>query len=289
MLREADLASHSAEEPNRRDFIVIAAQAFAGVGAAVALWPFIQPDEPRRLHAGAGLHRGGPVAREGGPGHHRVVARQAGVHPQPHGRGGEGGQGRQAGRSEGRQRAQRRPARKRAGHRRQPHQEGQGELARAGRHLHASGLHSQGPVDGRRQGRLRRLVLPLPRLALRYRRAHPAGARAAQPRGAALRVRRPTPRSRSAEGAADGQPRIDLPADHPLRQVARRAAAAAAHDARAVRRFPDAAQHQLPVDHGRPADLLPGRADRHRHRAGHALRAERRPTPSTASSTSAAT
>jgi ubiquinol-cytochrome c reductase iron-sulfur subunit len=40
------LASHSAEEPNRRDFIVIAAQAFAGVGAAVALWPFIHQMNP---------------------------------------------------------------------------------------------------------------------------------------------------------------------------------------------------------------------------------------------------
>jgi ubiquinol-cytochrome c reductase iron-sulfur subunit len=46
MQREADLASHSAEEPNRRDFIVIAAQAFAGVGAAVALWPFIHQMNP---------------------------------------------------------------------------------------------------------------------------------------------------------------------------------------------------------------------------------------------------
>ena len=46
MQREADLASHSAEEPNRRDFIVIAAQAFAGVGAAIALWPFIHQMNP---------------------------------------------------------------------------------------------------------------------------------------------------------------------------------------------------------------------------------------------------
>jgi ubiquinol-cytochrome c reductase iron-sulfur subunit len=37
---------HSAEEPNRRDFIVIAAQAFAGVGGAIALWPFIQQMNP---------------------------------------------------------------------------------------------------------------------------------------------------------------------------------------------------------------------------------------------------
>jgi ubiquinol-cytochrome c reductase iron-sulfur subunit len=40
------LASHSAENPNRRDFIVIAAQAFAGVGAALALWPFIDQMNP---------------------------------------------------------------------------------------------------------------------------------------------------------------------------------------------------------------------------------------------------
>jgi ubiquinol-cytochrome c reductase iron-sulfur subunit len=46
MQREADLASHTAEEPNRRDFIVIAAQAFAGVGAAVALWPFVHQMNP---------------------------------------------------------------------------------------------------------------------------------------------------------------------------------------------------------------------------------------------------
>jgi ubiquinol-cytochrome c reductase iron-sulfur subunit len=46
MQREADLASHTAEEPNRRDFIVIAAQAFAAVGAAVALWPFVHQMNP---------------------------------------------------------------------------------------------------------------------------------------------------------------------------------------------------------------------------------------------------
>jgi ubiquinol-cytochrome c reductase iron-sulfur subunit len=40
------LASHTAENPNRRDFIVIAAQAFAGVGAALALWPFIHQMNP---------------------------------------------------------------------------------------------------------------------------------------------------------------------------------------------------------------------------------------------------
>ncbi len=40
------MASHSTEDPNRRDFIVILAQAFAGVGAAVALWPFVHQMNP---------------------------------------------------------------------------------------------------------------------------------------------------------------------------------------------------------------------------------------------------
>ncbi|MCB1505799.1 MAG: ubiquinol-cytochrome c reductase iron-sulfur subunit [Hyphomicrobiaceae bacterium] len=39
------MSSH-AEESNRRDFLVIAANAFAGVGAAVTLWPFIQQMNP---------------------------------------------------------------------------------------------------------------------------------------------------------------------------------------------------------------------------------------------------
>ena len=40
------MASHTADDPNRRDFIVIAAQAFAVVGAAAALWPFIHQMNP---------------------------------------------------------------------------------------------------------------------------------------------------------------------------------------------------------------------------------------------------
>jgi ubiquinol-cytochrome c reductase iron-sulfur subunit len=46
MQREVDVTMHSAEGPDRRDFIVIAAQAFAGVGAAAALWPFIAQMNP---------------------------------------------------------------------------------------------------------------------------------------------------------------------------------------------------------------------------------------------------
>ena len=40
------MASHTAEEPTRRDFVVILASAFAGVGAAAALWPFIDQMNP---------------------------------------------------------------------------------------------------------------------------------------------------------------------------------------------------------------------------------------------------
>lgn len=39
------MSSH-ADEPNRRDFLVIAGNAFAAVGGAVALWPFIQQMNP---------------------------------------------------------------------------------------------------------------------------------------------------------------------------------------------------------------------------------------------------
>ena len=46
MQREVDVTTHSAEGPDRRDFIVIAAQAFAGVVAAAALWPFIAQMNP---------------------------------------------------------------------------------------------------------------------------------------------------------------------------------------------------------------------------------------------------
>lgn len=36
----------TAEEPNRRDFLVIAGNAFAAVGGAIVLWPFIAQMNP---------------------------------------------------------------------------------------------------------------------------------------------------------------------------------------------------------------------------------------------------
>jgi ubiquinol-cytochrome c reductase iron-sulfur subunit len=39
------LTSH-AEEPARRDFLIIAANTFAAVGSAIAMWPFIAQMNP---------------------------------------------------------------------------------------------------------------------------------------------------------------------------------------------------------------------------------------------------
>jgi ubiquinol-cytochrome c reductase iron-sulfur subunit len=46
IVKEAALASNADHNPDRRDFITIAALSFAGVGAATTLWPFIQQMNP---------------------------------------------------------------------------------------------------------------------------------------------------------------------------------------------------------------------------------------------------
>jgi ubiquinol-cytochrome c reductase iron-sulfur subunit len=126
------LATGTVEDPNRRDFIVIAAQAFVGVGAAVALWPFIQqmnPDASTQALASIEVDlspvkegqaitvswRGKPVFVR-----HRTA---------------------QARRPRRSFRPQRCPTGKRAGDRSQPHQEGQGELDGAGGYLHPPWLY----------------------------------------------------------------------------------------------------------------------------------------------------
>ena len=60
-----------------------------------------------------------------------------------------------------------------------------------------------------------------------------------------------------------------------------------AHDT--MHDLPDAAEPEHLVHLRRHPDLLPRRADRHRHRAGDALRAQRATWPSTASKASCAT
>jgi ubiquinol-cytochrome c reductase iron-sulfur subunit len=43
-----DYVASTAEEPNRRDFLVIAGTAFAAVGGAITMWPFIAQMNPDR-------------------------------------------------------------------------------------------------------------------------------------------------------------------------------------------------------------------------------------------------
>ena len=92
--------------------------------------------------------RGRPRPDRRGTGHQGVLARQADLHQPPH----------QEGDRRGAQRPAQQPARS-AG-RQGPRQAGQGRVARPDRHLHPSRLH-----PARASGRLRRLVLPVPRLA----------------------------------------------------------------------------------------------------------------------------
>ncbi len=58
----------TAEEPNRRDFLVIAGNAFAAVGGAIVLWPFIAQMNPDSGRPGFGLggDRSGPSQRRSG-------------------------------------------------------------------------------------------------------------------------------------------------------------------------------------------------------------------------------
>ena len=63
-----------------------------------------------------------------------------------------------------------------------------------GRRLHPPGLHPGRPEGRRAARRLRRLALPLPRVALRHRRAHPSRTRAEEPRGAAVHLPQRHPR-----------------------------------------------------------------------------------------------
>ena len=55
------------------------------------------------------------------------------------------------------------------------------DVDQRGRHLHPSGLHPDRHGGRRDPGRIRRLVLSVPRVALRYVRAHTQGSGAAEP------------------------------------------------------------------------------------------------------------
>jgi hypothetical protein len=178
----------SADHPTRRDFLFVATGAAAAVGGAATLWPFISQMNPdaSTIAAGAPIEvdltpiaegqdikvfwRGKPIfishrtKKEIDEAAQRAVASL----PDP-----------------------------------QPDQarvkEGPRPVARRDRHLHPSRLHPDRP-----SGQLRRLLLPLPRLAIRHLGPHPPGTRAGQPAVPPYNSS-PTPRSRSAE------PRIGYP------------------------------------------------------------------------------
>ena len=222
MQREADLAAHSADEPNRRDFIVIAAQAFAGVGAALALWPFISqmnPDASTQALASIDVDlapikegqaitvswRGKPVFIRNRTAEEVKKALEVPL----------------ADLSDKSARNDAIPEKASAVDTNRTKKGKENWLVLVGI-CTAPGLHPQGPVDVRRPGRLRRLVLPVPRLALRHLGPHPQRPGAAQPGSAGLRVRvRHQDQDRLRDILHGRPPRIHVPADHPLRQVAR--------------------------------------------------------------------
>ena len=167
-----------AEEPDRRDFLVLAASAFVAVGGAVTLWPFIQQMNPDAgAQALASIEVDLAPVKEG----QAITVMWRGKPVFIRNRTKEEIESANAVAADGsarRVRAQRRAARRRAGDRRQPHQEGPRELAGPGRHLHASRLHPQGPVAGR-QAR-----------AISAAGSAPATARTTTPPDASARVRR---------------------------------------------------------------------------------------------------
>src|SRR3954470_19840039 len=144
--------------------------------------------------------------------------------------------------------------------------------------LHPPRLHSDRP-----SGALRRLLLSLSRLDLRYLRSHSARTGAVEPRAAALRIpvrHQNSDRltaSRLHPSGFDHERTLDLPAAKRIHAMD----GAPAADRRArlfvVHRLPDAAQPELLVDVRWNPDVHARRADYYRGRASDALHAACRP------------
>ena len=180
-------------------------------------------------------------------------------------------------------RAQRQSARRRAGHRRQPRDQ-------AGM---ADRWSASAPIWAARPTVASKAITAAGSATATARNTTPPAASAKDRRRRTWRCRLtpscPPPASRSAEE------RTACPAHRPtipktgftrwLDHAPADPAARARHDDD----VPDAAEPELLVHLRRHPHLLPGRPDRHRHRAGDALRAQRRRWPSTASKTSCAT
>ncbi len=172
-------ATDTSSGTTRRDFLMLTTGAAGAIGVGALLIPLVSQLAPDAQTVAAGA----PIDVDLGP-----IAEGQSIklfwrgklifvrHRTPEGdRGSPFGQRRFAARSAGR------PG---------PRQGGQGSLPRRLRQLHPSRLRAARQCARRKQGRLRWLVLPLPRLALRFLGPHPQGSRAAEPAGAALCLHR---------------------------------------------------------------------------------------------------
>ena len=261
------MASSTAAEPTRRDFIFIATGAAGAVGVALAAWPFIDQMNPSSA-----------VLRW----HHRVDI----ISPSCS--------------------ASRSPSNSvgircscAAAHRKSPNDSAVAladlpdPLARNGnlpddapatdanRGIHPEYLVLVGvcthlgctptvSTPAGSAGRVWRLALPLPRLAIRYRRPHPQRPRAAEPGRPALFL----PHAHAHQSRLTERPHVrslDLRSEIRPRALDGFASAARALRARHDAELPDAAQPEHLVHLRRHPHVLPGHPDRHRHRAGDAL------------------
>ena len=180
----------------RRDFLFVATGAAGGIATAAAVWPLINQMNPSADVQALASIQVDVSAVEVGSQLTDQVPRQAGLHPPPHARGDRRRPRRRRRRAARHAGAQRQPARRRARHRREP-RDGRGRrVAGDDRRLHPPRLRAD-----RRGRRLQRLVLPLPRLDLRHRRAHPQRPGAGEPAHPGREPSSPTPSSSSAEGA----------------------------------------------------------------------------------------
>ena len=182
------MAATGTAATTRRDFLYIATGAVGAVGAAATVWPLISQMNPdASVLALAAIEVDlAPIAE--GQIAHRQMARQAGVHP--HRTKKEIDEARATPLSRAARSADRRGAGVKKGH--------DEWLVIVGicTHLGCVPLGHQGEYDG--------WFCPCHGSRLRHLRPHPAGPGAEEPRGSALRVPRPTPRSGSAERGVDG-------------------------------------------------------------------------------------
>ena len=159
-------------------------------------------------------------------------------------------------------------------------QEGAAGVADRDRRLHPSRLRAARHQAGRSARRVRRLVLPLPRLAVRHVRTHPQGTRRPRTWRSRITCSRPTLSSKSADRP---------PGVRSNGLVSRRSAGLQQQGDRldrsppadllvyreGVSHLPDAAEFQLLLEFRRDRHGDAGADDRHRHRAGDQLHAAR--------------